>query len=770
MGDRFNLQRTFNLRFWHEAWTVQRGMGKGWELRSFCHHGRALQRRRTVTTARGAVLAILVLLVTCGSHRAAATPTAGVIDTTVGGYNGDGGPAANAVADPRGLAICPRLPSVPADLYIADAKGKRLRKVDGVTGAISTVAGTGVAGFSGDGGPATQAQLIFPVDVTCDSNANLYIADNHRVRKIDAAGRITTVAGNGTSAFSGDNGPATQAGIAPYALAIDAAGNIYIADADNRRVRRVDPAGTITTVAGTGTNGYALEGQIASQAALGFPSGVAVDAQGRLYIVDYNNKVVYRVADGIITTVAGDYLPAFGGDGGLAINAHLLFPNRATVDAIGNLYISDQGNNRVRRVDTAGYITTVAGNGTVGSTGDGGASTRASLFPIRAVAADQFGNVYVASTVDTADVWSRDNRVRMVNTSGIIKTVVGISNNGDLGLATNAIVDPQGLTNEGGAGLQDLYIADARNNQVRRVDAVTGIITTVAGTGVAGFSGDNGPALNAQLSGPADVALDSNGNIYIGDQKNSRVRRVDTRGYITTVAGNGTYGYSGDGGPALSAALTYPTGIDVDGSGNLYIADQFNYRIRKVTPQGNISTVAGNGTFNPIGAAGDGAQATTVQLGVPTDVYVAPDGSLYIPEYFTHRVRKVRSNGVIITIAGNGNYGSSGDGGLAVSALLNAPYRVALDAQGNLFIADSANNRVRRVDVTTGIITTVAGTGTAGIEGDGGLATLANLYGATGLTVDAGGTLYIAQSNSILIDTVNIPSKIWTMCRCNVST
>ena len=276
----------------------------------------------------------------------------------------------------------------------------------------------------------------------------------------------------------------------------------------------------------------------------------------------------------------------------------------------------------------------------------------------------------------------------------------------------------------------------------------------MAGTGVAGFSGDNGPALNAQLSGPSDVALDRTGNLYIGDQKNSRVRRVDTRGIITTVAGNGTFGYSGDGGSALSAALSYPTGIDVDDSGNLYIADQFNYRIRKVTPQGTISTVAGNGTFNPLAAAGDGAQATTVQLGVPTDVDVAPDGSLYIPEYDTHRVRKVRSNGVIITIAGNGNYGSSGDGGLAVNALLNAPFRVALDTQGNLFIADYANNKVRRVDVTTGIITTVAGTGTAGIEGDGGPATLATLYGATGLTVDAGGNLYIAQSNSARVRVV----------------
>jgi sugar lactone lactonase YvrE len=682
---------------------------------------------------------------------------AGVISTAVGGSNGDGERASNAIVDPRGVAACPGVPSLAADLYIADGKGNRVRKVDGLTGLVSTVAGTGASGFSGDGGPATQAQLSFPVDVDCDSNGNLYIADgrnNRRVRRVDSTGRITTIAGNGSPAFSGDDGPATQAGLTPYAVALDANGNIYIADADNRRVRRVDAQGTITTVAGTGAKGYAREGQAAAAAALGFPSGVAVDTQGRLYIADYNNAVIYRVTNGVINTFAGSYTPAFGGDGGPALSASLLFPNRVAVDAIGNAYVSDQGNNRVRRVDTAGIITTIAGNGTIGSAGDGGPGTQASLFPVTAVAADQAGNVYIGSAVSTTDLWSRDNRVRKLNTSGIISTIVGISNNGDGDIATHAIVDPQGLTTESGNGSQDLYIADSRNNQVRKVDALSGLITTVAGTGVAGFSGDNGLATYAQLSGPADVALDRNGNLYIGDQNNSRVRRVDTRGYITTVAGNGTFGYGGDGAAAVDAAISYPTGIDVDDRGNLYIADRYSYRIRKVSPQGVISTVAGNGEYNPLDLSGDGSPATQVQLGVPTDVVVAPDGSLYVADNASHRVRKVRSNGVIITVAGNGNYGSSGDGGLAVNALLDAPYRLALDAQGNLFISDYANNRVRRVDNVSGIITTVAGTGVAGVEGDGGPATLANLYGATGLTVDASGDLYVAQADSARVRVV----------------
>jgi sugar lactone lactonase YvrE len=725
-------------------------MRKGWDLRCL-RRVRQAQRVRVVSASPVVVLAIFGLALTCGSRSAPAQVTGGVINTTVGGTNGDGGVATKAVADPRGVAACSRLPGLPADLYVADGKGTRVRKVDGLTRLISTVAGTGVAGFAGDGGPAVQAQLAFPVDVACDSSGNLYIADggnNRRVRKVDVLGQITTVAGNGSPTFSGDNIPATQAGLTPYALAVDGAGNIYIADPDNRRVRKVNPQGTISTVAGTGVAGYAVDGQAAAQANLSFPSGVALDSQGQLYIVDYNNKVVYRVTNGTIYRFAGDYIPSFGGDGQLATSAHLLFPNRVATDTAGNVYIADQGNTRVRRVDPAGIITTVAGNGTIGSTGDGGPGTQASLFGVRGVAADPFGNVYIASSVSTTDVWSSDNRVRKLDTASIIDTVVGISGNGDGGLATSAIVDPQGLATKRPTQPQDLYLADSRNNQVRRVDAVTGIIATVAGTGASGFSGDTGLAISAKLSGPSDVALDRNGNLYIADQNNFRVRRVDTLGRIATVAGNGTFGYSGDGGSALTAALSYPAGIDVDDNGNLYIADRYNYRIRKVTPQGIITTVAGNGQYNPLNISGDGSQATQVQLGVPTDVVAAPDGSFYVADNASHRVRKVRSNGVIITVAGNGNYGSSGDGGLAVNALLNGPYRLALDAQGNLFIGDDGNYRVRRVDVVTGIITTVAGTGIAGTDGDGGLATLANLYGASGLTLDAAGNLYIGQSAS----------------------
>jgi sugar lactone lactonase YvrE len=543
-----------------------------------------------------------------------------------------------------------------------------------------------------------------------------------------------------------------------YALAADAAGNIYIADPDNRRVRKVGSNGIITTVAGTGANGYAHDGRPAAQEALGFPSGVAVDAYGRLYIADYSNKVVYRVTSGLIAVFAGDYLPAFGGDGGPATSAHLYLPNRVALDPFGSVLILDQGNSRVRRVDTNGFIKTIAGNGGVGSTGDGGPGVQASVFPLRAVAADALGDVYLGSSVNSPEPWSYDNRVRIVDSGGTIDTVVGIDDNGDGPSALDTVVDPHGLAAGRQTRLADLYIADSRNNQVRRVDGATGAISTIAGTGDAGFSGDGGPATAARLSAPSDVALDASGNIYVADQNNNRVRRIGINGIITTVAGNGGFGYTGDAVLATITRLASPTGIDVDKAGNIYIADRYNYRVRMVTSQGIISTVAGNGTFDPMASPGDGRPATQVQVGVPTDVVVNPDGSCYIVEFATHRVRKLQSNGVIVPVAGNGNYGAGGDGGLALNAQLNAPLALARDAAGNLYVGDSNNLRVRRIDAVSGVITTVAGDGRAGVEGDGGVATAAHLYPPSGVAVDASGFLYIAQADSsrvrrVLLDT-----------------
>ena len=343
-------------------------------------------------------------------------------------------------------------------------------------------------------------------------------------------GIITTVAGTGTPGFSGDGGPATQAqfdwglpldpALEEYThIAVDAQGNLYIADQLNNRVRRVTPDGIIRTIVGTGEYGFAGTNVPALQAILGYPTAVVVDAAGNLYFCDQDNSRVRRVdRNGIITTFAGNGSYGFSGNGGPAVLATLDYPAGLAVDAAGNVYISDTYNNQVRKVASNGIITAYAGNAEHGYDGDGGNALRAVLdFPA--------------------------------------------------GLA----IDAQG----------NLYIADQHNSRIRRVTA-DGTITTVAGTGEEGFSGDGGLATRAMLNYPADVALDAQGNLYIADQRNNRVRRVDRDGIITTVVGNGQHGYDGDGGPPLLAILDYPGGLAFDPQGNLYIADHHNNRVRKV--------------------------------------------------------------------------------------------------------------------------------------------------------------------------------------------
>ena len=267
------------------------------------------------------------------------------------------------------------------------------------------------------------------------------------------------------------------------------------------------------------------------------------------------------------------------------------------------------------------------------------------------------------------------------------------------------------------------------------------VISTIAGTGASGYGGDGGPSGSARLDAPSAVTVDGWGNVFIADTGNSRIRKVATNGIITTVAGNGTAGYAGDGGRATTARLNYPSGVAVDGWGNLFIADSDNQRIRKVATNGIITTVAGNGTA---GYAGDGAAATGAHLFSPLAVAVDGWGNLFIADSDNERVRQVDTNGVIWTVAGTGDYGYAGDGGPATNATLWLPVAVAVDGAGNLFIADEGNSRVRQV-ATNGIITTVAGNGVEGFSGDGGPATEASLYYPDGVAVDAFGDLLIAD-------------------------
>ncbi|KUL55364.1 hypothetical protein ADL22_00230 [Streptomyces sp. NRRL F-4489] len=284
-------------------------------------------------------------------------------------------------------------------------------------------------------------------------------------------------------------------------------------------------------------------------------------------------------------------------------------------------------------------------------------------------------------------------------------------------------------------------------------------ISTVLGTGQAGFTGDNGPAVAAQSKSPYGIAVDSTGTVYFSDYGNHRVRKITTDGKVSTVAGNGSAGPRGDNGPAASAQLNYPREVAVDSEGAVYIADDQNHRVRKVTPDGKISTVAGTGTA---GFSGDGGPATAARLNRPFGVAVDSTGALYIAEYGNHRVRKVTADGNISTVAGTTSAGSNGDGGPAVSAQLNRPYGVAVDGAGVLYITEDGSHRVRKV-TADGTICTVAGTGTAGFSGDGGPAASAQLNRALAVVVDSTGVLYIAEYNNHRVRKVTADGTISTV-------
>ena len=351
----------------------------------------------------------------------------------------------------------------------------------------------------------------------------------------------------------------------------------------------------ITTVAGDGVPTYSGDGGLATNASLYYPQGVAFDSAGNLYIADNNNNRVRKVSPGgIITSVAGTGSGTYAGDGGAATNASLYRPNNLAFDRFGNLYVADIFNNRIRKIDMNGIITTFAGTGGSSYGGDGGAATNAGLFYPADMAFDSTDNMYIADLIN--------NRIRKVDTNGIISTVVGRGSSGyfgDGGAAANAILDrPQGVALDG-AG--NLYIADTGNNRIRKVDA-KGIITTVVGRGNPGVSGDGGAATNAYLNQPWFVAFDAIGELYIADAGNNRVRKVDIRGIITTVAGNGTATFGGDGGAATNASLNTPACVALDSAGNLYIADWYNGRIRKV----QLSSYSSLATSNTLSFANAG--------------------------------------------------------------------------------------------------------------------------------------------------------------------
>ncbi|HTM51826.1 MAG TPA: hypothetical protein VL285_24190 [Bryobacteraceae bacterium] len=634
--------------------------------------------------------------------------------TTVAGtdfvFRGDGLPALKApTGQIAGLTL-----DAAGNIYFVDINNQMVMKVT-ADGTLHVLAGNGFAGFSGDGGPATIASIDSVGGLAVDRAGAVYLADtyNSRIRKISPDGTISTVVGSRTCAdaapatgcYGGDGGPAVEALLAtPTSVKFDAAGNLYIIDYAGNRIRKVSPAGIISTFAGNGTDAGGEDGSPATEASLNLPIDAAFDPAGGLWVLQ-SGRISRVNPDGTIT---GGALPnAFTG---------------IAIDRKGDIYLADWADEQILRIPLVGDLTVVAGAGKAGFSGDGGPATEAQLalaiFVLAGLAFDSEGNLYIADL---------DNfRIRKISSDGIIRTVSGNGQygySGDGGPAVQATFTlPSNVTFDAAGAM---YVVDAGGNRVRKI-APDGLVSTVAGSGSPGFAGDGGPALEAALYSPLAAGLDATGSIYILDAL-SRVRRVTPDGIIRTFAGNGggfagKLGdqFSGDTGPALEADLGSPLGVlgmAVAPSGTVYIAETINKRIRKVTPDGTISTVARDLT-QPMGLALDaggnlyvadagfgvrkitpaGTITTVADLKEATAVTVDRAGNLFVTS--GQQVFHLAPGGALTVAAGNGKKGNTGDGGPAVDATLNITILsggVAADAQGNLYIADGGNRRIRKV-------------------------------------------------------------------------
>ena len=642
-----------------------------------------------------------------------------MITTFAGGPQS--GPAVNVAQSPDALAVHGKL------IYVADQDKHLVYRVDTGTGKQTVVAGIGLGGFSGDGGPAREAELNMPGGLAVNVSGNLFIADtrNGRIRKVQAGdGTITTIAGIGPSgvgeaSFSGDGGKATEARLdLPTALAAGGSGTVYVADSGNDRIRVIRTDGTIATVAGSG-EGSADDGVLAIEAHFvlptGDPYGIAVNAVGNIYIPEPFNRRVRKVdaETGILATIAGS------GDVGSVLDS----PFAAAVGPDGNVYIADSGNSSVLRVDGGGTISSVAGTGTAGFSGDGGPAPDAQLQNPCAVAVGADGDVFIG------DRWNC--RVRRVDSrTHVISTVAG---NGPP-LLTFISAEGLAVDQHDNVYLSDLF------HRVCKIDGATGKFSVVAGS-VVGFSGDGGPARDALLQTPWRLSVGAAGNLYITDHGNRRVRKVDAQtGIISTVAGNGQTEEFFPGRLATRTPLRFPLGTCIDGAGNLYIADAGYHCVQKVDAEtGKLSTVAGVIEFDDgtAGFSGDGGPAAEALLDSPAGVAVDPAGNLYIADTNNHRIRRVNAHSsVITTVAGGGDDDAGVEPKPATAVTLGSPVQLAFDHDGKLLISDTERNQIVLVDLAAGTVRRVAGNGRAGFSGDGGPGAVASLRAPVGVAVE----------------------------------
>lgn len=576
-------------------------------------------------------------------------------------------------------------------------------------------------------GLGTKAGFSRPASLAIDSSGNVYVADtdNQTIRKIAPDGFVSTFAGQPEKPGSADGQGSAAQFFGPEGIAVDAAGNVYVADAQNATIRRITPGGTVSTFAGSPGVRGAVDGPIGSSL-FHTPVGVAVDSSGRVWVSDLWNQTIRRISNGQVETVAGATGQAGSADGtGSAARFNL--PTGISVDPSGNVFVADFTNHTIRRVTQDGVVTTVAGTAGQSGKADGTGSAARFAHPT-GVAADSAGNVFVADQTN--------GTIRKIAPGGVVTTFAGspdnIGSTDGTGSAARFFLPKQVAVD----GSRRVWVADTGNATIRRI-STDAMVTTVAGTAnLSGFA--NGAGTTARFNSPQELALEPSGALVIADFGNHMLRRISTDGTVSTLAGTPETPGTADG-PATSAQFRSPLGVAVDSSGNAYAADWGNHTIRKIAPDGTVTTFAGSA--GQIGTAdGTGASA---RFNGPRAVAAAPDGTIYVTDRENHTIRRILPSGVVSTVAGMAGQSGNADG-TGAAARFTFPHGLDIDDDGNLIVTDWGNHTIRRVS-PAGVVTTLAGSpGVAGVAD--GTGAEARFFGPQGVMVDAAGDAWITDS------------------------
>ncbi len=673
--------------------------------------------------------------------------------------SGGGAAAGRSNANDAGFAT-PGGIAVQADgpVYVSDMTLGTVQSIDPVKWALQdseAAAGREAVSIGGD--------LVAPSRLIVDGRGRLIIATLDRIELIEPSQAAIVVAGNGEAGFAGDGGTAANAQFnGNSGMAIDSEGNLLVADRGNGRLRRIDASGIVSTIAGTGDSASTGDGGPAVEASLDKPVDVAVGPDGSIFVAELGGHRIRRIGrDGIINTYTGIGIAGFSGDGGPAVEASLNSPRAIEVDSEGNLYIADWRNNVLRRVAVDGSIRTVAGLASEGALREGRPAFAVALPPPLDMALGPEGTLYLllqgartvyllrppsgAQATDECDgaPSQPDPRAPLI-ADGVALIVAGdadagfAGDGGPISEARFAIPQSFAIADDG-----RIFVADSGNHRIR-VISTGGEVSTFAGTGEPGYSGDGGEAGEARLSGPKAIEVDARGNVFFFDSGNFRIRRIDRCGIIETVAGSGEPGSDGDGGPALIASFRDVSGLAFDNRGNLYAADPASNRVRVISRDGFISSFAGTG--QPESGA-DGGPAANTPLDGPADVARHSDGSMLIAEQRAGKIRRVSAFGEVTTLVGPGAVDGEFEGPLD-QVRVQDPVSLVTDADGNVYLAQLTAGLVSKI-APDGAVTIVAGNpaGT-GVPGDP--AVDVALPAPLVIQLDGRGNLYVLESAGLL--------------------